>query len=105
MGKKLPKIFPGKVTQNSGNNKKVFYSTKEEKMNKEEKPKQNINQKLRQIFNSSNYVYKANVKITLENGSVIKQIIGKNKNHLITIENELIPIKEIKDIEIVKKQG
>ncbi len=104
MEKKIPKVFANKVEKNAGNNKEVFYSSKEvvkesddrgPKMIKREK---NINQKINDIFNSSRYVYKADVEITLKSGIVSKRIVGKNGNNLITIENELIPISDIIDI-------
>ena len=44
--------------------------------------------------------YKIPVEITIEEDTVIKNIIGKNNKYLITIENELIPIKDIKYIKI-----
>ena len=59
-----------------------------------------INKKIRDIFNSSSYLYRANVVITFKNGEVTKKIIGKNNNQLITIDNELIPIDDILDIRL-----
>ena len=104
MAKKLPGVFQGKVKKNSGNNKQVFYSNKEVEEEKPKfkdlKPKKNINQKLNEIFDSSSYIYKADVEIKLENDTVIKQIVGRNKTHLITMDNELIPISNIKDIKL-----
>ena len=38
------------------------------------------------------------MEITLEDGVVVKKIIGKNNQNLITMDNELIPINSIKDI-------
>ena len=40
-----------------------------------------------------------NVDITLKSGIVKKRIIGKNMTHLITIDNELIPISDVIDID------
>lgn len=51
------------------------------------------------IFNSPGYVYKANVIVKLNSGTVNKKIIGKNNTQIITIDNELIPIKDILDID------
>ena len=62
----------------------------------------NVNQKINDIFNSSTYVYKADVLIKLKNGEVVKKIVGRNSKHLITMDNELIPISDIVDI---KKQN
>ena len=118
MEKKLPKVFANKIEKEVGNNKSVFYSSKDglgvdnsdvrAESNETDdfanrvkdnlvKPK-NIYQKLNDIFSSSRYVYKADVEITLKDGVVTKRIIVKNSNHLITIDNELIPISDIIDI-------
>lgn len=116
MEKKLPKVFANKIEKEVGNNKNVFYSSKDGladdnldiRSNSSDdfanrvkdgliKPK-NVYQKLNDIFTSSRYVYKADVEITLKSGVVTKRIIGKNSNHLITIDNELIPISDIIDI-------
>ena len=112
MEKKLPGVFPGKVKKNSGNNKRVFYSEKEEKnnpvveKNKKEKNmlkyKKNINQKINEIFRSKSYIYKADVEISLKDETVSKRIVGKNNKYLITIENELIPISDILDIKLTQ---
>lgn len=40
--------------------------------------------------------------IVTDNNKVIKRIIGKNKNNLITMDNEYIPINTIRDIYINK---
>lgn len=117
MEKKLPKVFANKIDKELQNNDKVYYS-KEETQKKEEvkgeKSKldkrkklpdlsnKNVNQKITAIFNSPNYVYKADVDIKLKSGKINKKIIGKNLTNLITIDNELIPISEIVDIDFTK---
>lgn len=114
MNKKLPNVFVNKIEKQLNNNERLYYSSQTQpneeiignnttnKKNSEElikPPKQkNINQKINDIFNSSRYVYKADVEITLKSGTVTKKIIGKNSQNLITYENELIPISDILDI-------
>lgn len=110
MGKKLPSVFANKIEKNINNNERVYYSKKEEQNdeNRGEKNYQkldsnlNINQKINKIFSSTNYVYKMNVRIILKDNKIERKIIGKNATHLITMENELIPIGDIIDIEIIK---
>ena len=114
MDKKLPGIFANKIDKKLHNNENVYYSSSRsaevddlsqvtEVSSKDDKksssPSLNINQKINNIFNSNKYVYKADVSITTKEGKVIKKIIGQNKTHLITMENELIPISDIIDIE------
>lgn len=107
MKKELPKVFANKIDKVLTNNERVSYGLNEKEeplLTKNpksiiEKRKMNVNQKIDAIFNSPGYVYKANVSIKLNTGLVTKQIIGKNNTHIITINNELIPIKDIIDID------
>ena len=58
-----------------------------------------IDKKIDNIFNSADYVYKADVKIVTDNDEVMsRRIVARNKNNLITIDNEFIPISSIRDI-------
>ena len=112
MNKKLPGIFANKIDKQLHNNENIYYScsnkTSDERSlqnelertdNNSTIPSLNINQKINNIFNSNKYVYKADVNVTTKEGKQAKKIIGQNKTHLITIENELIPISDIIDIE------
>ena len=103
MDKKLPKVFANKIDKNLDNNKSVFYSDKENISVNDDSLRSvnkviNINQKINSIFSSPKYVYKADVDITVNDGVIHKRVIGKNSTHLITIDNELIPISNIIDI-------
>lgn len=108
MEKKLPNVFANKIEKEFHNNEKVFYSKEQSQendrlertttLNSKIDHHQNINQKIYAIFNSPRYVYKADVIITTKSATLEKRIIGKTGNHLITIDNELIPISEITDI-------
>ena len=101
MEKKLPGIFAGKVDKKTGNNEDVYYSSHEVRESVQQgkiNDSRNVNQKINDIFNSPNYIYKADVIIKTNNGEITKRIVGRNATHLITIENELIPLTEIKDI-------
>ena len=95
---KLPKIFKNSLN-NVCNNKDIYYSYQDTNITRENNiDKRNIMQKINSIFNSSNYIYKASVTIKLKDKEIKKQIIGKNQTHLITKDNELIPITDIIDI-------
>lgn len=102
MDKKLPKVFANKIDKELRNNEKVYYEKNEvniEPLKEEKTDEFTLNQKINRIFGSSRYVYKASVVITLNNGSKVnKKIIGRNKYELITMDNELIKISDIKDI-------
>lgn len=100
--KDLPKVFHNNIKKQLNNNEKIFYSkdTRNETVAPNTK---NIMQKLNEIFSSPNYVYKANVEITLNDKTISKRIIGRNKDYIITMDNNLIPIKDIIDIKYAKK--
>lgn len=112
MNNKLPKIFANKIEKKIKNNKEIYVSTTNIKEKTNETKKQNnkkmqnnktITQKINEIIKSNNYIYKIPVKINLENEEIITNIIGKNNKNIITMDNKLIKIEEIKNIEIYEK--
>ena len=100
--KDLPKVFQNNVNKEFKNNNSVFYS-RNSIIQDEVKDSKTILQKINEIFSSPNYVYKANVEITLKDKKITKRIIGRNKNYIITMDNMLIPINDILDIKSIKK--
>ena len=104
MEKKLPKVFANKVDKKINNNETVYYDRgASNEIIEENQPITNnnlfsVNQKINKIFGSSRYAYKADVDITLKEGKISKKVIGRNKNELITMDNELIKISDIIDI-------
>ncbi len=100
--KELPKVFHNKVNKNFNNNRSFYYSNNEP-IEEEKKDTRTITQKINDIFSSPNYIYKANVEITLKDKKIVKRIIGRNKNYIITMDNDLISINDIIDIKSFKK--
>lgn len=100
--KDLPKVFQNNINKEFKNNNSVFYS-RNSSIHDEIKDSKTIFQKINEIFSSPNYVYKANVEITLKDKKITKRIIGRNKNYIITMDNMLIPITDIVDIKSIKK--
>ena len=96
-----PKVFKNTINKSINNNKKVFYSKSKQKEKIDDS--RNVIQKINDIFTSPNYVYKANVKIKTNNDIITTRIIGRNKDYIITMDNKLIPIKDIIDIKSEKK--
>ena len=87
--KKLPKIFKNNITKQLNNNNKVFYSGKTE-----DRSINNIDDLFKQ-----NEIYRTDITIYLKDGSIVKKtIIGRSIKHLITLDNELIPIDNIQKI-------
>lgn len=105
MEKKLPKVFANKIDKELKNNETIYYNKNEERKIEEKESLSSIltvNQKINQIFSSTRYVYKADVIITTKNGKINKRIIGRNRNELITMDNEVINVNDIIDIEFSK---
>lgn len=99
MKKKLPEVFHNTIDKKLNNNEDVFYSKDNTNVVEEKKEKKNIKKIINEIFSSSDYVYKASVKITTKSEVITKKIIGRNQKFLITMDNKTIPIDDIIDIE------
>ena len=104
MSKNLPEMFRCNLVKNINNNKTIYSSlidNKNDKKNINNNVKTDrftIEQKIFNIFNSKDYIYKADVTIVTDEQKINKRIIGKNSDNLITIDNEYIPISIIRDI-------
>lgn len=96
MNKDLPSVFANKIEKKLNNTQDIYY----EKETREERNKdvRSVNKKIADIFNSINYVYKKKVEIKTKNQTLIKTIVGRKNNYLLTMENELININDIIDI-------
>ena len=111
MDKKLPGVFVNKIEKELHNNDRVYVASKDEGNVEIESDSESVSrveevsvlEKIRRIFASRNYIYKADVLISFLDKKEIKRIIGKNGNYLITYDNELIPIDSILDIEVIEK--
>lgn len=107
MNRDLPKMYQNCFDKEINNNRCVFSSLidkKEDRSSYKEDSKDikfdrfTIEQKIFNIFNSKDYIYKADVTIVTDNQVLNKRIVGKNSSNLITIDNEYIPISIIRDI-------
>lgn len=104
--KVLPGLYKGKVKANTKNQRQAVLGAIQENVKNvvlEDEPNdKNINRKIKDIFSSPNYVYKADVSITLDSGQTIKKtIIGRTNNSLITIDDELIDVRHITQIDFI----
>ena len=99
MNKELPKMYHSKISKPINSIQKIYTTINNDYSRNEVKyPNIPIDRKIADIFNSSDYVYKADVTIVTDTDTLHKRIIAKNKNNLITIDNEYIPINIIRDI-------
>lgn len=106
-----PGVYVNKIEKKLNNNERVYFSNGDigdrKEKNKEDikeskietlQENLSVNKQIQKIFESSSYIYKADVEIVMEDKIVTKRLIGKNGKYLITIDNELIPIDKIKEI-------
>ena len=110
MKKDLPKVYANTIDKVIKNNKKIYMTDQKEKTSIKEQEniknitteqnKKSIDEQIKMILNTKKYIYKIPVEIETEKEIIITKIIGKNKNNLITIDNELIKIDTIKNIKI-----
>ncbi len=105
MGKDLPKMYQNKDVKKVDNLQSVYSSLYDHNISNDESRvvKKTVDgfttrQKIYNIFNSKDYIYKIDVFIETDEGVSQKRIVGKNQNYLITMDNEYIPIDKIKDI-------
>lgn len=96
MNKKIPNIFKKDVTKDHINNKTVS-SVRKEISNKKTDNK-SVSEKLNKLFKSNRYVFNIGVIIKTKKKDYDTKIIGKIKNSIITMEDDVIPIIEIEDI-------
>lgn len=108
--KDLPKMYRNKIDKDIKNNEKIFSTMYDKKIEKENnknifinnKNNYTVEQKIYNIFNSPNYIYKIDVTVVTDSGIQNKRIVGKTKTNLITMDNEYIPISTIRDIYIAR---
>lgn len=102
MDKDLPNIYKGIV--NTDNNQDKSILNEEVKFDKkiEISNKKDVKENIKKILSSKDFIYRADVLITLRNNEKIKKtIIGTNNNSLITIDDELIDINNIIQIDLI----
>lgn len=102
------RMYKNKINKRLENTQMVYSTLEKERNTKEEVNSDlerishydniSIDKKINDIFSSSDYIYKADVKIVTDNGILNKRIVARNNNNLITMDNEYIPISMIRDI-------
>lgn len=105
--KELPKMYHNTIDKDINNNEKMYstiYNNDRKISNNNifinNKNNYTVEQKIYNIFNSPNYIYKIDVTIVTDKGKTNKRIVGKTKTNLITMDNEYISINTIRDIYI-----
>lgn len=105
MKKELPKMYQTKINKTVPSIQKVYSTLDAKDEIKEERsipstkyPSISIEKRIDNIFKSPDYVYKADVTIVTDTETLKRRIIARNRNNIITIDNEYIPISIIRDI-------
>lgn len=93
--KKLPDLYKSAINKSIHNNKEVCYLK-----NVEEKPKESIEKTINQIFNGIGYSYNIPVTIVTDLKVYNTSLIAKIRNNVVTLDNEVINIDDIRNIEI-----
>lgn len=102
MNKELPKMYQQKINKTVPSIQKVYSTLATESRNIEDRERKyssvSVEQKIDQIFNAPDYVYKADVIIVTDTDTIKRRIVARDKNNIVTINNEYIPIALIRDI-------
>ena len=97
MNKKLPNIFKKDITKDHINNKTIS-SVNNKPIENKKCDNLSVSEKLNKLFKSNRYVFNIGVIIKTKKKDYDTKIIGKIKNSIITMEDDVIPIIEIEDI-------
>ena len=90
-----PRVYANPINKKIDNVQDLFRSDKDSRsINPVD-----VNKKINEIFASRNHIYKSKVRITLKDGVVEKEIVGKTNINLLTLDGNLIRITDILDIE------
>jgi len=95
-----PKMYKNKIDKEFHNNKVVYMSSDKSNDKKTISIEQSsdVRKKINDIINSNSFIYRTRVNIVIGDEVISRKIIGVFNNNLVTIDNEYIPIDNIKDI-------
>lgn len=96
---KKEKIYVNKINKKIDNNQSYCDVHKEENMViKHVDNGLSVEEKLKKLFNTNGYIFNVDVKIITDNKTYNTKIAGKVGNSIITLDNDIIHISDIKDI-------
>ncbi len=98
------KMFINKIKKKLGNNQTIYNINNNQKIKEEiiQEPL-NVQQKIEELLNRNGYLFNVPVRIILEHKTYDTFLAGKVNNHLITLDNDIINIDDIKDF-IIKDE-
>ena len=95
--KKLTELYKNLNSKPKDNNKKVYYMENEERTVNSS----SIEEELESIFHTLGYSYNIPVEIKTSTETYHTSLVAKTKENVLTIDNQIIPIKSI--IQIKRK--
>ncbi len=101
--KKLPKIYQNEINKSIKNNKTVYRFKNEDSAHRTIQETNNtITETLAEIFNGIGYSYNIPVNIKTKDKTYETTLVAKTSNNVVTIDNEIIPIKDIISLQKLK---
>lgn len=111
MDKKLPRIFKNDFKKEINNNRSVYYvkadneeyafsTRKENVLENDSFMNNNIDEKLNAIFKPGRHSFNVDVEIITKEKSYHTKIAGKIRDTIITLDNDVIAVKDIVDIKV-----
>jgi hypothetical protein len=94
-----PRVFVSPINKKINNSQELYYGSNNEERKEDKK---DIIKKINEIFSSINHVYKSKVLVTTIKDSFICDVVGKTSSSLLTLNGDVIPIKDILDIKKYK---
>ena len=95
---KKEKIYVNKINKKIDNNQSYCDVLRQKVNIGDDNSKLSVDEKLKQLFNINGYIFNVNVEIITKNKTYHTKIAGKVNNHIITLDNDIINIDDIKDI-------
>ena len=93
--KNLPELYKNNNMNPIDNNKKVYYMKKKDSR---ELNNNSVEDELDSIFHSLGYSYNIPVELVTTKGIYYTSLVTKTKENVVTIDNQIIPISEIRQV-------
>lgn len=93
-----PKMYQNKTIKEFHNNRSIYMSSNKYDSRPIIDKVNDIRKKINDIINSNSFIYQTRVNIVIGNDTITRKIIGIFNNNLVTIDNEYIPLDNIRDI-------
>lgn len=94
-----PKVFINRIGKELKNNRNSFHFSNEDTVIELPEKGTDVMQKIDELFNSEEFVYKLNAKIFLRDNSIVnEEVIALRDGELITLNGRKIKVEDIRDI-------